>query len=120
MRMACRWTMPHRECQDEIAPDSDHHPDYRDFHGAHVAGHRYRHGNDAGHGHHYHRRLIASTLLILILLPVFYRMVYGKEKKENAKESEKGRSQRMDTEAGNGNELKPKVRDSLMRLSWNC
>ena len=27
-------------------------------------------------------RLIASTLLILILLPEFYRMVYGKEKKE--------------------------------------
>ena len=29
--------------------------------------------------------LIASTLLILILLPVFYRMVYGKEKKEKRK-----------------------------------
>ena len=33
--------------------------------------------------------LIASTLLILILLPVFYRMVYGKEKKEKRQKNRK-------------------------------
>ena len=47
--------------------------------------------------------LIASTLLILILLPVFYRMVYGKEKKEKRKRIGKRRKPKSGAaEAGNG------------------
>ena len=58
--------------------------------------------------------LIASTLLILILLPVFYRMVYGKEKKEKRKRIGKRRKPKNGaTEAGNGKRTETEGQSSL-------
>ena len=58
--------------------------------------------------------LIASTLLILILLPVFYRMVYGKEKKEKRKRIGKRRKPKNGAaEAGNGKRTETEGQSSL-------
>ncbi len=58
--------------------------------------------------------LIASTLLILILLPVFYRMVYGKEKKEKRKRIGKRRKPKNGaTEAGDGKRTETEGQSSL-------
>ena len=58
--------------------------------------------------------LIASTILILILLPVFYRMVYGKEKKEKRKRIGKRRKPKSGAaEAGNGKRTETEGQSSL-------
>ena len=58
--------------------------------------------------------LIASTLLILILLPVFYRMVYGKEMREKHKRVGKRRKPKSGAaEDGNGKRTETEGQSSL-------
>ena len=58
--------------------------------------------------------LIASTLLILILLPVFYRMVYGKEMREKHKRVGKRRKPKSGAaEDGNGKRTDTEGQSSL-------